>query len=89
MSYGAEKIFFCHFESHGGEDDFTEEQVGEDEMDRESNSEEDSIPRMDPSSSDRHSEDDEPSIAILQLLHNYGLLQQRDGEWCFIWLRQS
>ena len=54
------KNIFCHFESdltHSCEDDLREEQVGEDEMNRESDSEEDSIPRMDLSSSDEHSED--------------------------------
>ena len=83
------KNIFCHFESdlaHGGEDDFREEQVGEDEMDRESDSEEDMIPRIYTSSSDEHSEDDEhhnPSTT------RYGLLEQRGGGWCFNWLRQS
>ncbi|KAK3782882.1 hypothetical protein RRG08_002511 [Elysia crispata] len=72
--------------NHGGEDDFIEEQVEEDEMDKESDSEEDTIPRIDPRSSDEHSEDDEhhnPSTT------RYGLLEQRDGGWCFNWLRQS
>ena len=74
-----QKNIFCHFESdltHGGEDDFIGEQIGEDEMDRESDSEEDSILRIDPSSSDEHSEDDEPSIPSTT---RYGLLEQRGG----------
>ena len=76
------KNIFCHFESdlaHGGEDDFIGEQVGEDEMDRESDSEEDSIPRIDPSSSDEHSEDDEPSITTLQPLGMAFLSREVEG----------
>ena len=73
---------FCHFESdlaHGDEDDFIEEQVGEDEMDRESDSEEGTIPRMDLSASDEHSEDDEPSITILQPLDMAFLSREVEG----------
>ena len=76
------KNIFCHFESdlaHGGEDDFIEEQVGEDEMDRESDSEEDMIPRIDPSSSDEYSEDDEPSIATLRPLDIGFLRREVEG----------
>ena len=75
-------IFFCHFESdlaHGGEDDFKEKQVGEDEMNRESDSEEDTIPRIYPSSSDGHSEDDEPSTTTLQPLDMAFLSREMEG----------
>ena len=75
------KNIFCHFES-----DFAHEQIGEDEMDRESDLEEDTISRIYTSSSDEHSEDDEhhnPSNT------RYGLLEQLGGGWCFNWLRQS
>ena len=76
------KNIFCHFESdlaHGGEEDFIGEQVGEDEMDRESDSEEDTIPRIYPSSSDEHSEDDEPSITTLQPLVMAFLSREVEG----------
>ena len=76
------KNILCHFESdltHGGEDDFIGEQVGEDEMDRESDSEEYSIPRMDLSSLDEHSEDDEPSITTLQPLDIAFLSREVEG----------
>ena len=76
------KNIFCHFESdlaNGGEDDFIEEQVGENEMDRESDSEEDTIPRIYPSSSDEHSENDEPSITTLQLLDMAFLNREVEG----------
>ena len=84
------KTIFSHFESdlaHDGEDDFIEEQVGEVEMDREGDSEEDTISRKYPNSSDEHSEDDEPSVTSSTT--SYGLLEQRGGGWCFNWLRQS
>ena len=51
-----------------GLDDFIEEQIGEVEMDREGDSEEDTISRIYPNSSDEHSEDDEPSVTTLQPL---------------------
>ena len=60
--------------AHGGEDDFIGEQVGEVDMDRESDSEEDMIPRMDPSSSD-----DEPSIATLRPLDIGFLRREVEG----------
>ena len=65
--------------AHGGEDDFIEKQVGEDEMDGESDSEEDTIPKVDPSSTDEHSEDDEPSITTLQPLDMAFLSREVEG----------
>ena len=65
--------------AHGGEDDFIGEQVGEDEMGRESDSEEDSIPRIDPSSSDEHPENDEPSTTTLQPLDMAFLSREVEG----------
>ena len=81
MSYGAEKYFlpFRKRFDPGCEDDFIGEQVGEDEMDRESDSEEDSILRIDPSSSDEHSEYDEPSITTLQPLDMAFLSREVEG----------
>ena len=76
------KNIFCLLESdlaHSGEDDLREEQVEEDEMDRESDSEEDTIPRIYTSSSDRHSEDDEPSITTLQPLDIAFLSREVEG----------
>ena len=65
--------------AHGGEDDFIEEQVEEDEMDRESDFEEDTIPKIDPSSSDEHSENDELSIITLQPLDMTFLSREVEG----------
>ena len=76
------KNIFCLLESdlaHCGEDDLREEQVEEDEMDRESDSEEGTIPRIYTSSSDRHFEDDEPSITTLQLLDIAFLSREVEG----------
>ena len=76
------KTIFCHFESdlaHDGEDDFIEDQVEEVEMDREGDFEEDTISRIYTTSSDKHSEDDEPSITTLQPLDMAFLSREVEG----------
>ena len=62
-----------------GLDDFIEEQIGEVEMDREGDSEEDTISRIYTTSSDKHSEDDEPSITTLQPLDMAFLSREVEG----------